>query len=413
MSTVDPPLWNFSSAPAGWTRTTLGRVLRFGNGSDYSDVEVDEPGYPVYGSGGQFRWAKDWLYDGPSILFGRKGTVDRPLYVEGRFWTVDTMYYTALDSKLAWPKFVYYWATRIPFDYYQTNTALPSMTQSDLAGEPILLPPLNEQRAIADFLDHETAEIDAMVSDLEVSLDLLRERRTEVVNQYMYHAVDDRLAIKYLGCLQAGLTLGATYQEPIAEYPYLRVANVQVGRVDLRDVATVAVPERTAKTSRLKAGDVLMTEGGDRDKLGRGALWSGKVDPMLHQNHVFAFRCDKALSPKYLVYALEASEARMYFDLTARQSTNLASTNSTIVKNFKIPRRDILEQEMIVGQIEFEVAEIAQASDDIDRAITLAKERRAALISAAVTGQIDVTAKRKPVAEQLEDDIAQGVHTSS
>lgn len=272
---------------------------------------------------------------------------------------------------------------------------------------------VGEQRAIADFLDHETAEIDAMVSDLEVSVDLLRERRTEVVNQYMYHAVDDRLAIKYLGCLQAGLTLGATYQEPIAEYPYLRVANVQVGRVDLRDVATVAVPERTAKTSRLKAGDVLMTEGGDRDKLGRGALWSGEVDPMLHQNHVFAFRCDRALSPKYLVYALEASEARMYFDLTARQSTNLASTNSTIVKNFKIPRRDILEQEMIVGQIEFEVAEIAQASDDIDRAITLAKERRAALISAAVTGQIDVTAKRKPVAEQLEDDIAQGVHTSS
>ena len=150
-----------------WTRTRLSRVVSFRNGADYKHVEVEGPGYPVYGSGGRFKWAGSWMHDGPSVLFGRKGTVDRPLYVDGKFWTVDTMFYTVPNTSLVYPRFLYYWATQIPFDMYMSNTALPSMTQSDLGSLRLRLPPLEEQRTIADYLDHETAEIDAFIADLE------------------------------------------------------------------------------------------------------------------------------------------------------------------------------------------------------------------------------------------------------
>ena len=133
----------------GWQRSTFGRFARVMNGADYSAVEVEEGGYPVYGSGGEFRRASKYLYDGESVLFGRKGTVDRPLYVDGRFWTVDTMFYTDIDRRALLPRFAYYWALTVPFKEWATDTALPSMTSGAIKAAPIALPPLTEQRAIA------------------------------------------------------------------------------------------------------------------------------------------------------------------------------------------------------------------------------------------------------------------------
>ena len=91
-------------------------------------MESPDGEYPVIGSGGQFSNATRYLYDGESVLLGRKGTIDKPLYINGRFWTVDTMFYTEVSSGAS-AKFLYYNALTIPFQYYSTSTALPSMTQ--------------------------------------------------------------------------------------------------------------------------------------------------------------------------------------------------------------------------------------------------------------------------------------------
>lgn len=87
----NPPVDRLDPAPDHWNWTRLSHIVHFGHGADPNQVEVDSPGYPVYGSGGQFKWASEWLYDGPSVLFGRKGTVDRPIFVDGKFWTVDRL----------------------------------------------------------------------------------------------------------------------------------------------------------------------------------------------------------------------------------------------------------------------------------------------------------------------------------
>ena len=132
------------------------------------------------------------------------------------------------------------------------------------------------------------------------------------------------------------MTLGKAVGADAVELPYLRVANVQVGYVDLSEVKTVEVERDAVVRHSLCAGDVLMTEGGDLDKLGRGALWFGSVDPCLHQNHVFAVRCRPTLDSRWLVYVLDAPDARQYFIRTAEKTTNLASTNSTVVGGLPI-----------------------------------------------------------------------------
>lgn len=164
----------------GWQRRKLGYLVTFRNGKETTGVENPEGRYPVYGSGGEFKRADDYLHDGPSVLFGRKGTVDRPLLVDGRFWTVDTMYYTEIGPEVD-PKFLYYWATTAPFALLATDTALPSMTSTELSQLPVDYPDLPTQRRIADEIDRETAEIDAMLANITELRDLLAERRAAVI----------------------------------------------------------------------------------------------------------------------------------------------------------------------------------------------------------------------------------------
>ena len=88
--------------PGHWQFLSIKRLLSFGNGRDHKAVQVFEGGYPVYGSGGEFARVRAFLHDGESVLFGRKGTIDRPLYVNERFWTVDTMYFTRIVANAGW-----------------------------------------------------------------------------------------------------------------------------------------------------------------------------------------------------------------------------------------------------------------------------------------------------------------------
>lgn len=289
------------------------------------------------------------------------------------------------------------------------GVSYPAISPLEIGGVKVPVPRQPEQGVIADFLDHETAEIDAFVSDQIALIALLNERRLSTIDSYLLTSESLLTPLKYLGRLRSGITLGAKYDQETRPYPYLRVANVQTDRVDLTNIAIAEVPKQVAENNRLLAGDVLMTEGGDRDKLGRGALWNGEVEGMLHQNHVFAFRPNADISAAYLVYVLESSVARHYFDVTAKQSTNLASTNSTLVRNFRLPLPGIETQGSIVAHLDAECAALHEAVRDAQKAIELSQERRAALITAAVNGQIDVTQGHKPVAEQLEEEVLQKV----
>ena len=116
--------------------------------------------------------------------------------------------------------------------------------------------------------------------------------------------------------------------DPI-QVAYLRVANVQDGYLDLTDISTTKINKSDLKRYSLKFGDVLMNEGGDLDKLGRGAIWREQVTPCVHQNHVFAVRCGRQLHSDYLNCWTESASARRFFLLAGKQTTNLASISKS------------------------------------------------------------------------------------
>lgn len=173
--------------------------------------------------------------------------------------------------------------------------------------------------------------------------------------------------------------------------PYLRVANVQDGSLALNDVKEVTLPKIVAARCTLRPGDVLMTEGGDPDKLGRGTVWTGDLNPCLHQNAIFAVRPDARLLPEYLALVTRTGYARAYFEMTATKSTGIAHTSSTKITGFRIPMRPTDEQRAIVHSIHDALAHVEALRLPAQRQVELLSERRQALITAAVTGQIDVT----------------------
>lgn len=167
--------------PSHWDIIPLKRIMQIRNGQDYK-LYTDVDRYPVIGSGGCFTYCSKYLYDGEALLLGRKGTIDKPLYIKDRFWVVDTMFY-AVPKILLSVKYCYYQALTIPFDKYSTSTALPSMTQTDLGYHIFCLPPFVEQQAIATYLDRRCSEIDKAIATQQKRIALLQELKQSIITE--------------------------------------------------------------------------------------------------------------------------------------------------------------------------------------------------------------------------------------
>ena len=282
----------------------------------------------------------------------------------------------------------------------------------DLKCIEALLPPVQEQAAIVHYLDHATRQLDKAIRAKRKTIALLNEQKQAIIQRAVTRGLKpnevlkdsnilwldeipahwDVVALKTLAEIQSGITLGKVYaSEQLTEYPYLRVANVQAGRLALGTVKKLLLPKAEANRSMLRTGDVLMTEGGDPDKLGRGCVWGGEIDNCIHQNHVFAVRPSSArLRSSFLSAPLESHYAKRYFLQTAKQTTNLASTNKTTIGRFRVPLPNLDEQDAIIRGIENESKPIAQTAERIEREMVLLREYRTRLIADIVTGKLDV-----------------------
>lgn len=184
--------------------------------------------------------------------------------------------------------------------------------------------------------------------------------------------------------IRSGVAMGrAKLKDPVT-LPYLRVANVQDGHIDLSEVKEISIERDKIERFSLKKGDVLMNEGGDFDKLGRGDVWLGQIEPCLHQNHVFAVRPNQDTMDSFFLAALAASHyGKTYFLRCAKRSTNLASINSTQLKKFPALVPPLNEQK-----------KIAQILSTWDKAITTteqllanSQQQKKALMQQLLTGK--------------------------
>jgi type I restriction enzyme S subunit len=270
------------------------------------------------------------------------------------------------------------------------------------------------QERIANFLDDKTARIDTLIAEKMELLERLPEYLYSYASTLMTKGTDARAPLqqtsfpelgsipshwdvkrlKFLGEVRSGVAKGKDIGEKATvSLPYLRVANVQDGYVDLTDVHNIEVAESEAQRYLLRVGDVLMNEGGDNDKLGRGTVWQGQIDPCIHQNHVFAVRVHDLELAEWLARFTSTDAARSYFFLRSKQSTNLASINQSNVRELPVPMPPAAERKAILDLVRSSAARVQALVRHAEEHIERLREYRSSLISAAVTGQLDCRAE--------------------
>ncbi|MCC2607925.1 restriction endonuclease subunit S [Planctobacterium marinum] len=193
-----------------------------------------------------------------------------------------------------------------------------------------------------------------------------------------------RIALAKIAEVRSGVAKGKKDIKNPVQVPYLRVANVQDGYIDLTEVKKIEVEQDKLERYSLKYGDVLMNEGGDYDKLGRGDVWLEQIQPCLHQNHVFAVRPDSRILDSFFLAALAASYyGKTYFLSCAKRSTNLASINSTQLKEFPTLVPPLPEQRKIATIL----STWDKAISTTERLIDNSKQQKKALMQQLLTGK--------------------------
>lgn len=175
-------IYSIGMYPSSWRICRIKDVATISNGKE---ILVDGGDIPVYGSGGVFKYTKEPLFSGVSLLLGRKGTIDNPILVEGDFWTVDTMFYTS-EIKDIEPKYLYYCSKGlIDFEFYKSGSVLPSMTQTELKGIYITYPPKEIQIQLINYLDEKCSKIETLIINKQQKIDKLNEYKKSLIYEYV------------------------------------------------------------------------------------------------------------------------------------------------------------------------------------------------------------------------------------
>jgi type I restriction enzyme, S subunit len=192
------------------------------------------------------------------------------------------------------------------------------------------------------------------------------------------------VSLEKVAKIQTGLAKGKKDQKNVVSLPYLRVANVQDGYLDLSEIKEIEVDSSQVNRYLLQNEDILLTEGGDFDKLGRGDIWHCQINPCLHQNHVFAVRVNREnLIPYFFAQQVSSFYGKAYFLSCAKQTTNLASINSTQLKEFPVLLPPLLEQCRIAEML----GVWDESIDLLERLIGRVRSRKQGLMQQLLTGK--------------------------
>lgn len=371
-----------SGVPLIRIRDILGTSTEVSFDGEHDPAFLVEPGDLLVGMDGDFNAA---LWRGPRGLLNQRVCRLRP-------------HRDRLDLRFL--------AYILPGYLNAINEATSSITVKHLSSRtvasiPIPLPPLREQHAIVATLEERLSDLDSAVASLiRASANLRRYREAAItsgVTGQLLRPVEDlsrggwpvRL-LRELGAIKGGITKGQKRRagDPVRTVPYLRVANVQRGFLDLKDVRTIEATEAEIKELRLEPGDVLFNEGGDRDKLGRGWVWCGEIPECIHQNHVFRARLDADVADHRFVSYYANSVGRQYFLEQGKQTTNLASINLTKLGGLPVPLPPVEEQRRIVDEIERRLHSSERVIRDVERQLARAAGLRRALLRDAFAGKL-------------------------
>jgi type I restriction enzyme S subunit len=361
----------------GWRRVKFGDVVRLSKARSqdpladgierYVGLEHLEPGDLRIRRWGNVADGVTFtsVFQPRQVLFGKRRAYQRKVAVadfagvcSGDIYVLETR-----DAQVLLPELLPFICQTDAFFDHAVGTSAGSLSPRtnwmSLADFEFALPPISDQRILIELLDAATKIVESLHS-LRVTTDKVR---LSYLNEFFPENLAERgsktadMDIRHLSDvaeIRTGLALGKKVDgSEMVERPYLRVANVQDGVLDLNEIKTLSVKTSELGRYYLRRGDVLMTEGGDFDKLGRGAVWREEVKDCLHQNHVFAVRPNHELiRSEYIANLARSPHGKRYFRMCAKRTSNLASINKKQLSAFPVIFLPLDIQDQIISAIQ-------------------------------------------------------------
>lgn len=331
------PQLRFPEFADEWRVKKLGDVLSVGSGRDYKHLKSGA--VPVYGTGGLMTHVDDYLYDGKSVAIGRKGTIDQPQFLEGKFWTVDTLFYT-YDYKDSIPEFIFSLFQNINWKKWNEASGVPSLSSSTIKNIKVSVPSKPEQEKIADFL----TAVDERIAVGEKKLELLETYKRGVMQKIFSQQVrfkDDNgnpypdweeKKLGEIGETYSGLTgksgddfgIGADFITYMQIFSNSKISQ-NFGKVRIN-------PNERQNT--VKYGDIFFTTSSETpEETGyTSVLLDSPVDTYLN-SFCFGYRADKKiLSPEFARYLFHSSSVRSSIVRLAQGSTRYNISKIQLMK---------------------------------------------------------------------------------
>lgn len=372
--------------PETWSVKELGQILSIHHGKSQKDVEADDGEYPIMATGGQIGRSRSYLYNKPSVLIGRKGTIDKPQFIDTPFWTVDTLFYTSIRPDYD-PFFTYSACCCIDWESYNEGTCVPSLISSTI--EKIKLPipsDITEQRAIATALSDMDALIEAKRALLEKKRAIKQGAMQELLTGKrrlpgfpvtpMQHTeigdIPEDWEVKTLGRC-ASIARGGS-PRPIESYlttspegvNWIKIGDVSPGAKYIEDTEEKILSSGAKHSRKVKPGDLLLS-----NSMSYGRPYILSLEGCIHDGWLTIADYDGDFYRDYLYYALGSSIVVSQYEGLAA-GTGVKNLNKKIVAGVQVPcPRDFDEQAAIASVLSDMDDELVSLERKIEKLVDL------------------------------------------
>ena len=372
----------------GWEINTLGDVCEIRSGRSQKEVENPNGKYPIYGSGGIMGYADDYLCEAGATIIGRKGSINNPIFVDTKFWNVDTAFGFSPKENIL-PKFLFYFCKGFNFQDMNKGTTIPSLVKTDLLQIRIPIPSLPEQQRIVDILDREFAKIDALKANAEKSLQAAKYLFQATTDTMMSNEQWRELTIGEIAKIKGGKRVPKGYKlekEPTA-HRYIRVADfTDLGTIRTESVLYISDEVyKSIKAYTISSKDVYISIAGTIGK-------SGIIPDTLDGANLTENACKLVLGPnfynRFVFFATKTSSFKKQVETLTMQAAQpkLALTRLATIR-VRVPS-SIKEQETIVERLDGIADTVALLQENYQKTLTLCDDLKQSLLRKAFNGEL-------------------------
>ena len=316
-------------------------VLKIKSGKDQKQVEDENGKYPILGTGGQIGKTNSFLYDKPSVLIGRKGTINKPQYMESPFWTVDTLFYSHIYEPNI-PKYLFYSFQNVNWKKYDESTGVPSLSSSTIESVECSIPSPNEQIKVANFLSLLDKKIELQTKKIE-DLKLFKKGLINILNKKSYQET----TLGKIGKFQTSSIdkLVKENEKIVNLYNYMDVYKHKIIMTqDLSKLSKTSAKDNQIITNNLKRGDILFTPSSETpDDIGHSICIQENLPNTVYSYHLLRYRPNIIIDPLFSNYYFNNSKIRKQIIRYATGATRYTVSLDNFLK-IKVDIPDLITQ---------------------------------------------------------------------